>query len=466
MDRVDFDKWVGFTPKQLEAERVARLHRHTLYGGAAGGGKSYWLRWGLVRDLIRWYAQYGLEDVRVGLFCESYPALMDRQVVYLRREVPKWLGAYHTSSHELRLRPEYGSGVVALRNLDDPAKYRSAEFAGMAFDEVTLLEEWVYNYLQTRLRWVGLPEDEWRSRVATNPSGVGHLWVKRRWVDREFLPEERPEHYAFVPAKVQDNPHLPPGYAESLAHLPEELRRAYLEGDWNIFAGQVFSEWKKDVHVIKPRTLPKQWFRFRALDYGYEAPSAVGWFAVDDNSPTIYLYRELYQNRLGPAELADAIKQMTPADEHISYTTADPSLFRVNDQTAVSNAEVMASNGVPCDAGVNDRLSGWRMLHEFLRPFEEIVGGELVTTARLKVFESCRNVVRTLPAVVINERRPEDVDTNCEDHAADMIRYGVMSRPALQLHPPKPDAEREWQKGWRREFPESDPAPVGRSAGW
>jgi hypothetical protein len=432
----DFDtELVHFTPKQLTAEQAALSHRHTLYGGAAGGGKSYWLRWALVRDLMRWHATHGLGGVRVGLFCETYPALLDRQISRIKLEVPRWLGQYRDSVHELQLSDRYGAGVVCLRNLDDMQKYLSAEFAGLAFDELTRCPEETYDFLGTRLRWPGLPAEEYRVRNGTNPGGPYHNWVKRRFVDRQFRAHERASDYAFVPARAADNPHLPAGYAESLSQLPEALRQAYLEGRWDIFAGQVFSEWDPEIHVIAPFRLPDHWRRYRAIDYGYAAPSSVGWYAQDDKG-NLYRYREVYEAGLGPAQLAEVIRRMTPEGERIIHSVADPALFKRNEQSRRSNAEIMAANGVPCLPGHNDRLSGWRVMHDYLKPYEDWTAGQLVKTARLRFFSTaCPNAIRTIPALVYDEHRPEDLDTNGEDHVADEVRYLLMSLPALRLRP-------------------------------
>jgi phage terminase large subunit len=456
-DQVWWEKWVGWTPRQQQAEAAYREHRHTLYGGAAGGGKSYWLRWAPVGDLIKWFLLYGLRHVRVALFCESYPALHDRHVTRLQVEVPPSLGKYHEQTHELRLHPRYGSGVLCLRNLDDPSKYLSAEFASVAFDELTQVQEQQYDFIQTRIRWPGLPSAEYGTRSGTNPGGPGHGWVRRRWLDRVFMENEREADYAFVPARASDNPHLPAGYHASLDHLPETMRAAYRDGSWEQFEGQVFREWNPSVHVVKPFDISPQWPRFRAVDYGFAAPSAVGWFAQDAADPRrVYLYRELYERGKGPAELAEAIASLTPGGEQIVSTIADPSLFRKNEQTRRTNAEEMGRNGVHCRPGHNDRLSGWRRLHDYLR-----VEGE---GPFLKVFTICPHTIRTLPALVYSKTRSEDVDTQAEDHCADMIRYFLMSRESMKVTTPLPDEEvpdprpaRSWDRiveEWERDLQE------------
>ena len=164
------------------------------------------------------------------------------------------------------------------------------------------------------------------------------------------------------------------------------------------------------------------------------------------------MYRELYRPELGPAELAQAVVAMTPAEEVIGYTVADPSLFRRNEQTGMANADVMAQHGVPCVPGHNDRIAGWRMLHEYLKVYDEGGGGGMKPTARLRVFTNCLNTIRTVPAVVHDDLKPEDVNTKGEDHAADMMRYAVMSRPGLPQEPRPVDTSRSREARWEKEF--------------
>jgi len=429
---VPFEEFVHFTARQMEAERASQGHRHTLFGGSAGGGKSYYLRWSLIHALLYYAATYKLTGVRVGLFCEDYPSLHDRQISKIEAELPVWLGRYHSTAKELRLHARYGAGVLCYRSLNEPSQFRSAEFAQMAFDESTtcLPSQDTYDFLITRLRWPGIPDTDWRMKSATNPGGPGHLWIKRRWIDRQFEGLERPEEYAFVPARVSDNPYLPPGYADSLAALPEELRRAYLDGDWNVFLGQIFGEWRHDIHVLAPFEIPLSWPRYRSIDYGYAAPSAVYWIA-EGPGRHYYVYRELYQAGLGPLELAQTIRAMSPAEEGVAYTVADPSLFAHNEQTGISNAMVLQANGVPCVPGDNHRVPGWRQLHDYLEVYEEPVGGEMAPTAHLQVFSGCANLIRTLPALPYSKTRTEDADTDAEDHSCDSIRYLVQSRPPV-----------------------------------
>jgi len=216
-----------------------------------GGGKSYFLRWWCIRECIRLFATYGVRGVRIGLFSMDYPTLLDRQISRMVFEIPEHIGKIQktqTDGFNLTLVPELGGGTVALRNLDNPSKYNSAEFAGIAIEELTENPEAIFHELRKRIRWPGVPASDMHFVAAANPGGIGHAWVKKLWIDRDFPTEMRSMagQFAYVPAKAQDNPHLDPAYYAQLLSLPEEMRKAYAEGSWDIFAGQYFKEWRKD----------------------------------------------------------------------------------------------------------------------------------------------------------------------------------------------------------------------------
>lgn len=232
MKTVNFSELSHFTPKQWEALRATLEHRFTLYGGTMGSGKSYFLRWACIYWLIYLAGKYRQRGIRAGLFCEDYGALNDRHISKIKMEFPKALGTYNEQRHEFTLHIRFGGGVIAFRNLDDPSKYVSSEFAIEAVDEISRDPYAMFSILRTRLRWVGIPET--RFIAASNP--VGEPWVKRFWIDKNFPPEEKEsKEFFFVPALPTDNPHLTEDYFKGLESLDENERKAYLEGDWNAF---------------------------------------------------------------------------------------------------------------------------------------------------------------------------------------------------------------------------------------
>lgn len=319
IEDIKFSTLAGFQPKQLEAKDVVKTHKYILYGGSAGGGKSYWLRWMGLYLLMYYYAKYDIKGIRVGLFCEDYPALRERHLSKIPYEFPSWLGELNRSEHEFRLKDEFGGGVLAFRNLDDPSKYLSSEFASELVDELTKNKRETFDFLTLRLRWPGIPDTKFLA--ATNPGEIGHGWVKKLWINKDFSGESYdPLEFKFIKAMYLDNRFIESSYEKQLNALPDTLRRAYKDGDWDIFAGQYFTEFRRDIHVCEPFEIPKTFQKFGGIDYGYTAPSAVVWCAYDKAFDTIYVYNELYRKGLTYSDLAKEIK----AIENVQFF-ADPS---------------------------------------------------------------------------------------------------------------------------------------------
>jgi phage terminase large subunit len=439
-ETIKFSDLCGFSEKQKAAHDAVKDFRYLLYGGAMGGGKSYWLRWETAYWLSYLTKKYGLTKIVGGLFCEDYPSLKDRQVSKIAKEFPDWLGDLHADHKEYGrsfiAKPEYGSWVLALRNLDDPSKYKSAEFAVISIDELTKNTKEVFDDLpKTRLRWPGIKSEDCKFFSGTNPGEVGHAWVKKWWLDRDFEDEMKAKagEFTYISAKAEDNLHLDQGYLLDLASLPEDKRKAYKDGDWNIFKGQYFSEWRNEIHVVDPFPLPDYWRRFICGDYGYAAPSAVYWCAIDEDG-VIYVYRELYVTEHTYERLMEVIVSMTPNNEKIEYAVFDPAIWAKKGDSELSGAEKMQwkykelkKQAINLQRGNNERVIGWGQVREYLKPF--VRNGQQL--AKLQVFKTCTNLIRTLPALVYDKNRVEDVDSDGEDHAPDSIRYGIMSRPRV-----------------------------------
>lgn len=430
------------TPKQETALKMIKKSKYFLYGGAMGGGKSYLLRWALVALLVYYWQKYNLRNVTVGLFCEDYPALKDRHINKIQFEFPEWLGKLNKADHEFKLNPEYGGGILALRNLDDPSKYASAEFAAIGVDELTKNQLEMFQFLRTRMRWAGLPAKEWKFMAGTNPGSIGHAWVKKIWMDKEFEPEMLPiaNEFSYLKALAEDNPHIDEGYMKTLDSLPEKLRKAYKEGDWDIFAGQYFNEWRRQYNTCEPFPIPDYWMRFLSIDYGYAHQSAVYWAALDTMGRVI-VYRELYGAGYTYKALARKILEMTPEKERPMLEgnmVADPAIFakKGEDSEEKSGAEIMAeatNNWLLLRRANNERVVGWGIMRDYMRT-QKI--GELVTS-RLIYFNTCPNAIRTIPAMVHSETIPEDVDKKGEDHAGDSGRYLLMDIHETSSEKPK-----------------------------
>ncbi len=229
---VKFTDLCKFFPKQQEALDATKKWKYTLFGGSVGSGKSYWIRWTAVWWLMNYYSKYGIKGIRAGVFCEDYPSLNDRHLTKVKFEFPSWLGSFNESRHEFTLSPRWGSGIIAFRNLNDPAKYLSVEFAFIAIDEINRNPKTTFDTLRSRHRWPGIKDVKFIA--GCNP--LGEAWVKNMWVKRMFPPDEKEQYeFVFVPALPTDNPHLDKSYYTSLESLPETQRKAYLEGNWDAF---------------------------------------------------------------------------------------------------------------------------------------------------------------------------------------------------------------------------------------
>ena len=413
---------------------LCRQEYQALYGGAAGGGKT---------DALL------MLGILVAL---KYPGC---NVLYMRRtyaDLNKPGSAIPRSRELLHGRTRWndeshshtfaGNSTLTFGHLQNASAlydYQGAQIDLLLMDELTQLQEFEFDFMATRVR-ATVDGIRPRIRAATNPGNIGHGWVRRRFVDRAPWGEPfdvvdaagrvqvdpvsgKPHRGVFIPARVEDNPALmtrDPGYRSRLELLPEALKRAYLEGDWDIFAGQVFSEWRRDLHVCQPFLIPPSWPRWRAVDYGYNAPMCCLWFARSPDGQ-VYVYRELYETQMRDSEQAIMINGLT-GGELVQVTYADPSMWTTQ-PNGTTIAAAYAAAGVWCVPANNDRLAGWQRVHAALS--DEPV---------LQVFETCQNLIRTLPALTYSQKRVEDVDTDSEDHAPDALRYGLMGQTAAQAN--------------------------------
>ena len=405
-----------------------------------GGGKSYLLRWWCVVQCAYYFARYGIRNVRVGLFSEDYPTLVDRQISKIKFEFPDWLGKISESRTEgfnFKLCDALGSGTIAFRNLDDPSKYNSAEFASIAVEELTKNKEFVFHELRKRMRWPGIPDSDTRFLGATNPGGPGHAWVKRFWLDKD-LPVEMASiaaQFTYVQSKAQDNPHLSAGYYESLLTLPSDMAKAYAEGDWDLFAGQYFKEWRKDVHVCEPFEIPWYWKIERCGDWGETAPCAHLWIATDPDGHK-WVIGEVYGPGMSIRQQCDAIHAFEAGKKVAPVGVLDSACWDPTGRSQ-SIAEQYAEHRVRWVKVLSKaRVSGWQLVHRNLA-FERNADGTVTREPLLKVFSNCVNLIRTLPGLEHDKNKPEDLNSEGEDHAADALRYGLTGRGA----PETPESE-------------------------
>ena len=424
-----------------------------------GGGKSYWLRWECVYFLMRVYAELDIKNVIVGLFCEDYPALKDRQLSKIATEFPDWMGKHHADHKDYGncyiLAPEYGSGVIAFRNLDEPSKYKSAEFAVIAVDELTRNPIATFDDLRTRLRYPGLG-DRVRFLAGTNPGDIGHGWVRSKWgiQGQTQTPDVESHKFFFIQALAEDNPHLTPEYKASLYGISDEgKRKAYANGDWAVFQGQAFPE-ICDRHKFKDAIDPN-WHKYISMDWGYAKPYAIGFYALDYDG-RLWLYKELYgdggQPNVGsqepPEDVAKRVKDSIGQDK-IEAIYAGPDWFFKTQLffRGRSLAEVFAEFGLhltQVSTPGGSRLGTKAILHGRLKvdvEHEDKYPG-------LVVHESCKHWWRTVPMLTYKDGS-EDIDTDQEDHHYDQTRLIVSSHQWIPRET-KPDTRTDRQR-WRDE---------------
>lgn len=389
--------------------------RYTAYGGARGGGKS----WALRRKLILLCLNYS--GIRILLVRRSLPELRENHLYPLLSE----LGSFVTYREQQKSFLFPNGSRILLGYMDaqrDVLRYQGQEFDIIALDEATQLTEFQFTTLKACLR--GTNDFPKRMYLTCNPGGVGHAWVKRLFVDRIYRPGENPDDYRFIPARVYDNKILldaDPGYLEALKSLPDSLRHAWLDGSWDVFEGQYFTEFSEKTHVCQPFSIPKEWERFGALDYGFDM-LAVLWFAADPEGG-LWVYREYCRSGLTLSGAAEAVVRENGNDA-ISYIAASPDLWNRRQDSGQSGYAIMSQNpGLPpLIKADNRRVIGWRNLREYLAQ-----NGE--NPPRLHIFASCQNLISSLPALCHDRLHPEDVSGSPHDitHSPESLRYGVMS---------------------------------------
>lgn len=400
-----------------------------LYGGARGGGKTVA---GMVWIAIPAFGELTNPRYRGLVLRKNFTDLSDwidrAYHFYLRYGVVK-------SGSEFR----FPSGaIIRCGHLADEKsyeKYMGHEYHRILVEELTHIpreEDYLKVIASCRSTVPGLRPSVF---ATTNPGGPGHWWVKARFVDvappgDAYFDPVSENWRIFLPALLSDNPHLAnTDYKKQLMAQPEKIRRAWLEGDWDALEGQYFGEWRKDLHVIEPFKIPDHWARYCCLDWGYSPdPWACLWLAFDEMGDCV-VYREATGNLQVPSEVAREITRLS-GNEKILDIVADPSMWGRKDGD--SSAVKMQAAGVRLIQGDNSRVQGWMRIHEYLRCRPD-------GKPHLRVFKTCIELIRCIPALVHSQRNPEDAeDDSSIDHFPDALRYGLMSRPLPAKVPPAP----------------------------
>lgn len=407
-------------PFDRQKEFLRAKARFVAYGGSRGGGKSFAVR--LKAALLA--LNHG--GIRILIMRRSYPELYENHIK-LMRQMLDGVASYRDTDKSLTFP---NSSLIKFGYCDcdsDAVRYQGQEYDVIFIDEATHFTFYQFNCLRAAVR--GANRHPKRMYLTCNPGGIGHAWVKRLFIDRDFTPDENPDDYVFIRATVYDNKPLlehDRAYLETLRALPEDMRRAWLEGDWDLEAGQFFSEFRRSIHVVEPFPIPPEWRIVRAFDYGLDMLACI-WAAID-TSGKVYVIRELYEPGLIVSEAAKRIREATR--ENIRETLAPPDLWNRQKDSGRSMAELFEEAGIKLRRADANRVQGWMQVKEYLAIFPARDGGE--PDSRLKIFSNCKNLIRTLPALMHDPSDPCDVSGEPHEltHLPDALRYLLRSHPA------------------------------------
>ena len=433
------DRKVLFHPNEgPQTEFLAAGEKDVLYGGAAGGGKSF----AMIVDPLRYCHK---KAHRALILRRSMPEL--REMIDKSRELypQAFPGAKFREVEKLWNFPSGAKVEFGFLERDaDVYRYQGQAYSWIGFDEITHLPtEFSWNYLASRLRTTD-PEIQTYLRCTANPGGVGATWVKRRYIE----PSESNTSFTgtdgltrkFIPAKLADNPYLANDgvYEQMLKSLPPIQRRQLLEGNWEVAEGAAFVEFDPNVHVITPFELPIAWERVKGIDYGYASESCCLWGTIDINDGTLIIYRELYKKGLTGEELGAIIGDMELVDPFSVPGVLDTAAWAKTGTTGPTVGEALVRAGHKLRRADKNRIQGKIQIHEFLKVREN-------GRPKLQIFNTCPNLIRELQSIPLSKTNPEDVDTHASDHAYDALRYMIMSRPKM-------DSPLERIRGMKREI--------------
>ncbi len=410
------------TPYPKQREFFEATSRFVAYGGARGGGKSWAAR---VKLILLALAHDGIQLL---LIRRTLPQLRENHILILQKQL-KDAAVYRESSKEFTFPNGSRLKLGYCDSEQDVLQYQGQAYDVIFMEEATQFTEFQFQALTECNRSSGMMRENFSPRMylTCNPGGVGHSWVKRLFIDRNYKNSERAEDYTFIKSLVYDNAFLmehSPEYVRVLENLPEARKKAMLYGEWELFEGQYFSEFSRDVHVIEPFVIPSDWRRYVSLDYGLDM-LACYWIAMD-TSGNAYVYRELYEPSLIISRAAKKILEMSGGEEIEQYF-APPDLWNRRQDTGKSAAEIFCENGVLLTKASNDRVAGWLNLKEWLK----VYGENEEKTSRLKFFRNCLNIIRCLPAIRFDEKNPNDCAVTPHEltHSCDAMRYFASSRP-------------------------------------
>lgn len=420
----------SMNPKQARFFKSRK--RYVAYGGARGGGKS----WAVQRKAILLAMRYS--GIKILLLRRTY---RDLERNHVRELVPLLKGiATYNRQDKCFIFPN--GSIIELgycASEGDVLQYQGVEYDVIFIDEATQLTEFQYSTLTASVR--GANDFPKRIYLTCNPGGVGHEWVKRLFVSKRYKDSENPDDYEFIAATVFDNEAMlkkDKGYVDMLNNLPDGIRQAWRDGNWDMLAGRYFSEFDRQIHVVEPFPIPQHWHRYRAIDYGLDCLACV-WIAVSELGE-YYVYREYAESDKVISDGSADICKLS-CDEVIEYTVAPSDLWARSQESGKSKADLFAESGLQLLKGNNNREAGWLAVKEMLKVVE--LNG--IKTSKMKIFSNCEQLIEHIPSLQRDTRKPTDCMTEPHEitHLPDALRYFVIQF----MQPPKPVDERtELQK--------------------
>lgn len=429
-------------PKQHQA--FLEEHRYVGYGGARGGGKSWFVQWKSTLLCLTY------PGIKVLITRKTYRELLNNHIVPLLTML-HGIATYNRSDKKFNFPNGSSIWFGYCASDSDLGQYQGAQYDVWFADEAgQFLESWLTT-IDACVR--GVNDFPKRTYFTLNPGGPSHGYFKRVFIDKQYEDSEHPEDYSFIQALVQDNTALmesQPEYIRSLEKLPPKIRKAWLEGSWDVYQGQFFEDFadreehyidRQWTHVIEPFEIPASWQIYRSFDWGYNKPFSCGWWAVDHDG-VVYRILELYGCNGTPNEGVKWTPPQVFAEIHRIETEhrwlvgkhiigiADPAIWDA--ETGESIADVAARNQVFFGKGDHKRIPGWMQVH-YRFQFDD--NGYPM----MYVFRNCQAFIRTIPILQYDDHKPEDLDTDGEDHVADEVRYFLMSRPIKPQHEAPPD---------------------------
>lgn len=430
--------WGHLNPKQLMF--VKSRARYTNYGGARGGGKSHVARW-KAGALALNYAGINILMIRA-----HFRELTENLIRPMQKWLPQELWRYNNQEHRMTFN---NGSTITFGNWEDSSAentYQGTQWDVIFIDEATQLDESAFNYLKTTLR---TSTNKYPSRMylTCNPGGVGHFWVKRLWIDREFKVDnddpklnENPDDFLFIPATVFDNPDLlenTPDYLAQLNTLPERIRAAHMYGDWSAMGGAYFNEFSEDLHTCPSFSIPDHWKRYRSFDYGLDMLS-VKWWAIDEDGRS-WCYREYDCPRLTIDKASDAIKSFSFDEEYV-LTYMPPDMRKTSSDTGKTYQEVFGENGIFGVFSDNNREKGHLIMKMSLIPqplndpyvkslFKEVPE----RLPMFMIFRDCKQLINCMKIIQADDEKPNDCAKEPHEltHSIDSARYFLVQRPLL-----------------------------------